>query len=284
MELLADELVAAWADPAYATDVLHQLRQVLVAHCEATEEVLFGRAVSEHRDLLALLNNVDSVDDARHLAEQLRSHGTTEARLVEEQVATLSPEEQRRLGFGLAAVRRNVDEHAAIARALAHSLSPDSCTIDVGCNRGLVLRDIVRHAPHGHHIAYEPIPSLAQSLRRDFPTVDIREAALSDRPGQATFVHVSGLDTYSGLSRSTTPPHISDDDITEITVRTERLDDALPPHLTPTLIKVDVEGAEDLVFQGATETLARTRPLVLFEHAATPEAPAQSPKTSGKPW
>ncbi len=31
-------------------------------------------------------------------------------------------------------------------------------------------------------------------------------------------------------------------------------------------MKVDVEGAEQQVFQGALETLKRTRPLIVFEH------------------
>jgi len=49
-------------------------------------------------------------------------------------------------------------------------------------------------------------------------------------------------------------------------VRTERLDDALPDGYVPRFMKVDVEGAEQLVFEGALESLRRHRPTLFFEH------------------
>jgi Methyltransferase FkbM domain len=55
---------------------------------------------------------------------------------------------------------------------------------------------------------------------------------------------------------------------TEITVRVERLDGALPPDYVPALVKIDVEGTEAEVLRGAIETLRRHRPVVVFEHGA----------------
>jgi len=49
-------------------------------------------------------------------------------------------------------------------------------------------------------------------------------------------------------------------------VRTARLDDEVPSDYTPALLKVDVEGAEALVFEGAQDLLRRARPTVFFEH------------------
>ena len=51
-----------------------------------------------------------------------------------------------------------------------------------------------------------------------------------------------------------------------ITVEVERLDDALPDAFRPAFIKLDVEGAELEVLQGALETLKAYRPVVAFEH------------------
>ena len=51
-------------------------------------------------------------------------------------------------------------------------------------------------------------------------------------------------------------------------MRTERLDDALPSGYVPALLKIDVEGAELEVLRGGGETIARHRPVVVFEHGA----------------
>ena len=55
-------------------------------------------------------------------------------------------------------------------------------------------------------------------------------------------------------------------DVHQLRVRTERLDDVLPGDYVPTLIKIDVEGAEGAAFRGALETLRRHKPIVVFEH------------------
>jgi FkbM family methyltransferase len=146
---------------------------------------------------------------------------------------------------------------------LAFTLAPDANCIDVGAHQGDVLRDMLRLAPQGRHIAYEPLPQLADALAAEFPHVDVRKAALSDRAGETSFVHVRSNPSYSGFREREYP---GTEQLEQITVRTERLDDVLPDGYSPAFIKVDVEGAELEVFQGAAETLARHRPVVYFEH------------------
>ena len=82
---------------------------------------------------------------------------------------------------------------------------------------------------------------------------------------------------YSGLRERAYPAEYRTE---KIPVELERLDDVLPPDYRPDLIKVDVEGAELQVFRGGLETLARARPVIVFEHGVgasdrygtTPEA------------
>ena len=133
----------------------------------------------------------------------------------------------------------------------------------MGANVGEILEEIVRVAPLGRHIAYEPLPDHAADLARRFPGVDIREAALSSSEGQVSFHHVRSRPAMSGLRKRDYP---GDEQIEMITVRTERLDAALPDDYVPSLIKIDVEGAEQQVMEGAIETIKRHQPIVAFEH------------------
>lgn len=161
-----------------------------------------------------------------------------------------------------AATKRNRRDDENTRVLMAAVLARDSCCIDVGANLGTVLEDMVTVAPDGTHIAYEPLPELCAELRSRFPGVDVRNAALSDHGGEATFAHVRSAPAQSGF-RATGPEAGG---FEEITVRVERLDDSLPEGFVPALVKIDVEGAEEQVLRGALETLRRHRPVVVLEH------------------
>ena len=145
-------------------------------------------------------------------------------------------------------------------------LPVDANCIDVGAHEGAFLADMVAAAPEGWHIAYEPLPEFAALLRQRFPGVDVREAALSCTNGNATFSRVRNIPSMSGLRRARTDFYPTSPEFENISVQTERLDDHLPAEFVPTLIKVDVEGAQMLVFEGARRTITTYRPTVVFEH------------------
>jgi FkbM family methyltransferase len=157
-------------------------------------------------------------------------------------------------------------EELAIEAILPAVLAAQDSYVDVGANRGQILREAARVAPSGSHFAFEPIPSVAAELARAFPGVDCRQVALGASPGEAEFCHFRKLEGWSGLRRS---PEISDErgDPEFITVRVSTLDVELAGS-RPRLIKIDVEGAELDVLRGARETLTQARPLLVFEHVA----------------
>jgi len=163
--------------------------------------------------------------------------------------------------------RRELRDEHALHVVLAAVLREDSNAIDVGANEGAVLESIVRLAPRGQHIAFEPVPQLHEQLVAQFPTAEIRRAALSNTAGMTSFNHVIGAPAYSGLRERGDLP-AGANEVRQIEVKTERLDDVLADGPAPTLVKIDVEGAELSVMQGAIETLRRHRPFVLFEHGA----------------
>jgi len=162
--------------------------------------------------------------------------------------------------------RRDLREQTAMRAVLAATLREDGLYVDVGSNRGQVLAEAVRVAPQARHVAFEPIPELARALARAFPAVEVRELALAERSGSAEFCHFTTMDGWSGLRRS---PEISDQRGSPrfITVRVSTLDEELARE-RPSVIKIDVEGAELRTLEGAREVLARSGAVVLFEHVA----------------
>jgi hypothetical protein len=95
--------------------------------------------------------------------------------------------------------------------------------------------------------------------------MDIRQRALSNVDGVATFVHVvdSNLEALSGLAETWEQ---CDATTESIRVTTERLDDHLPDGWLPKFVKIDVEGAERLVLEGAMRTFSIAKPTIAFEH------------------
>jgi FkbM family methyltransferase len=160
-------------------------------------------------------------------------------------------------------VRSDMRDHERLVALLEEMLEPDADCLDIGAHEGAVLKEIVRVAPDGRHVAWEPLPAFARGLRGRFPMVEIREAALSDAPGDRSFAHILDDPGWSGFRARPTPQAGS---VETIRVRCERLDDALPAGVRPGLVKIDVEGAEEQVLLGASETLRRFRPVIVFEH------------------
>ena len=163
--------------------------------------------------------------------------------------------------------RQALREEIAIRAILAITLYGDSTYVDVGANRGQILGEAVRVAPRGRHLAFEPIPTVAADLARAFPGVDCRQLALGARRETAEFCHFRKLEGWSGLRRS---PQISDErgDPEYIAVTVSTLDAEIGDRI-PRVVKIDVEGAELGVIEGARTLLSEARPVVIFEHVAS---------------
>jgi FkbM family methyltransferase len=141
--------------------------------------------------------------------------------------------------------------------------SRDKDAIDVGANDGSYVHYLRRHARKV--IAFEPIPSLADALRAKFRhDVEIRSIALSDRAGTVELhmpvvdgVTVTGCSTVSPTASATYPDHRA------IEVPMATLDSSYEGDVG--FIKIDVEGHEQAVLDGAVQTIRRCRPRMLVE-------------------
>lgn len=138
--------------------------------------------------------------------------------------------------------------------------------LDVGANRGVYSYLARRHGMRV--VALEPNPALAQFIRLwSSGSVRVVEAAASNRSGIAHLVIpvMAGreLDGLASLapSHGTVPGR-------SLTVRTVRLDDLLaqePELQDVALMKIDVEGHELEVLEGARRLLETCRPTLIVE-------------------
>jgi FkbM family methyltransferase len=162
---------------------------------------------------------------------------------------------------------RNTQYDVQTAAVLARVLARDSNCLDVGCHVGAIMDEMLRRAPRGRHVGFEPLPHLYSALLKKYaatPNVELHELALSEAPGEATFQHVVTNPGYSGLlKRRYDRPH---EDVVEIRVKVARLDDIVGGERPVRLVKIDVEGAELQVMKGAIATLTRWKPFIVFEH------------------
>lgn len=146
-------------------------------------------------------------------------------------------------------------------------LKEDSNCIDVGCHRGSFLREMLSVSSRGNHFAFEPIPELYKGLVKSFgnqKNVSVFDVALSDTEGETTFHHVVSNPGYSGLRRRRYDR--PNEQVQEIVVKTNLLDNIIKEGTVINFMKVDVEGAELLVFKGGVKTLKANRPVIVFEH------------------
>lgn len=108
---------------------------------------------------------------------------------------------------------------------------------------------------------------LFQNLKEKYvarANCQLYDIALSNLHGSSSFNYVVSNPSYSGLlKRRYDRPNEED---TQITVRTEKLDDVWPSDLRLNVLKIDVEGGEQMVLEGAKETLMRWKPTIIFEH------------------
>ena len=149
-------------------------------------------------------------------------------------------------------------------RCLRRLLTPSSNCIDVGAHIGSTLSLLTKLAPKGSHLAVEPVATKAAWLRAKFPDVEVHEMAASNTTGTVAFVENLTRPGFSGL-RASSDPSAALDEVREIEVACNRLDDIVETDRPVHLLKIDVEGAEQLVLEGAAELLERDRPAIVFE-------------------
>lgn len=159
-------------------------------------------------------------------------------------------------------------------RALQRELAAGGCFYDVGANAGffsLVATRLVGEG--GHVVSFDPDPDNCASMREQIELNGlagrwaVEQKGVADQAGETTFERdqpgspkghlrdtgAAGFDAEGGHKMES------------LRVELTALDDALANHPAPTVIKMDIEGAEVMAMRGAARVLAEARPTWLIE-------------------
>jgi FkbM family methyltransferase len=158
-------------------------------------------------------------------------------------------------------------------------LQPGMTVYDVGANVGfysVISSRIV--GPSGRVVAFEPLDENVRSIRHNadlngFDRLQVQGLALGKIDGHAQF-SLSSNSNWGMLASVGTPDAAAG----SRTVRVARLDSLIKEGglVPPGLMKIDVEGAEADVLEGAEQTLRTARPILFIDLHGTNGAIAES--------
>jgi FkbM family methyltransferase len=167
-----------------------------------------------------------------------------------------------------------------VGRTLERVVEPDWVCLDVGANIGTFTLPLACLA--ARVVAFEANPATFRHLTANVESlgavasrVTLVQAALLDHPGTlelvepVEFAGTAYVSTHRDPSTKNRHPHVPDDGRVVVhRVDALRLDDWLAGESVERidLMKIDVEGAEGLVLQGALELLQRFRPYLVTEY------------------
>lgn len=126
--------------------------------------------------------------------------------------------------------------------------------VDIGCKFGLYPMTLENVIPQEKFYCFEPVPRFAKLLRKKY--TNVYELAMGDKKTRQTFYFNKTYKSHSGL----TP---SEGIIQEFDVDVDTLDNQNIPDVS--FIKIDVEGHEPYVLEGAFKTIKQNKPYVIFE-------------------
>jgi FkbM family methyltransferase len=146
-------------------------------------------------------------------------------------------------------------------------VDPDRAAIDIGANYGTYSGRLAALTRRVH--CFEPFPEAAARLALKLPpSVVVHQAAVSDQAGRTLLaipLREDGTPAVQGASVAADNLELRNRPVRTIPCDLVRLDDAVSEPVG--FIKIDVEGHELAVLQGARRILEHDRPLLLIESA-----------------
>jgi len=151
------------------------------------------------------------------------------------------------------------------AKVIADTLSPGDTFIDIGANAGfftLLASSCVGES--GKVFAFEPVPSMNKRITdnislNSMKNITVHSSAVSNKKDVLSLFE--GPDGHKGIS-SLRP---IDNSAATLKVNTAPLDSYIDSFKSIKLIKIDVEGAEQLALEGMQQVIQKFRPFLVIE-------------------
>lgn len=139
----------------------------------------------------------------------------------------------------------------------------DGIAIDVGANQGLYVHHLLPLV--SQVIAFEPLPAMQAQLRRFYADkIRLEPVALSRAPGRAQLRMPAGNPSWATMAQTNKLEMAQPDKAIEtVDAEVRTLDSYDYRHVS--LVKIDVEGNEEAVLEGAVATLRREQPNLIIE-------------------
>jgi len=158
-------------------------------------------------------------------------------------------------------------EELKIIKFLLKNLKENDVFYDIGANYGFYTILAQEFITEGEIHSFEPNPKIFKILKENcklniFKNTYLNEIALSDKNGGVEF-YDRDIARQSGGSSLIKHEHFKKYKV--IKVKTMKLDDYILIHKPPTIMKIDVEGAEPFVLKGATNLIKNYNPTIIME-------------------
>ncbi len=158
-------------------------------------------------------------------------------------------------------------------QTLVRAPTPPVVFFDVGANYGLHSLKLLAHGVRV--VSFEPNPAcepfFMECCRRNGLCPDLRLTAVGDRAGWAELRVPRGRPWLGTTAAEVANGWSSDVDSETLRVPQITLDDVVATEgIVPDVIKIDTEGTELAVLEGARRTLQTARPVLVLESWATP--------------
>lgn len=158
-----------------------------------------------------------------------------------------------------------------LTKFLIKNIKKNDVFYDIGAHLGFYSLLVNECIDNGEIHAFEPAPKTFYCLAKNISInkkikVFLNKFALSDKIGEAEFFDKS---VSSGGGSSTMVRKVIEgkdaSSYQNITVKTNTLDEYVKSHFNPTILKIDVEGAESQVLEGGRHILSQRFPIIAME-------------------